>query len=175
MSNIVIYFSRAGSNWVEDGVKNIDIGNCKLLAKYIQKKIGSDIFEIKSKKVYTNEYYKATEEAKQELNNNERPELIEYPNLDKYDTIYLVYPIWWSTCPMAVFSLLEKEDFTNKTIIPFCTHEGSGIANSVNDIKKYSKCLNVKDAFETRGYKCQNINNDENLKQAINKFIENNQ
>ena len=175
MVGIVVYFSRAGSNWVNDGVKNLEVGNGEILAKYIQEQTGADIFRIQTKHKYTDEYYKATDEAKEELHNNIRPELMEYPDdFDKYDTIYLVYPIWWGTCPMAIFSFLEKYDLTNKTIVPFCSHEGSGVSNSISDIKKSTTNAEVKNAYATRGYRCQNLNNDKNMQQEINEFLQNN-
>ena len=64
MTSIVIYFSRAGSNWVKDGVGHLDVGNTELLAKYIQKKTGCDIFKIETTKQYPDDYYQATEVAK---------------------------------------------------------------------------------------------------------------
>ena len=65
-----------------------------------------------------------------------RPELKEYPDsLDEYDTIYLGYPNYWGTMPMAVFTFLERFDFSGKTICPFCTHEGSGMGHSETDIR----------------------------------------
>ena len=175
MSAIVVYFSRAGSNWVKDGVKELSVGNNEILAKYVQKQIGADIFKIETKRQYTNEYYKATEEAKEELKQNARPELVEYPeNLDKYNTIYLVYPIWWSTCPMAVLTFLEKYNLEGKTIVPLCSHEESGVANSVEDIKKSAKGAIVKEAYETRGYRCQNLENDKEIQDEIDKFLQKN-
>ena len=59
-----------------------------------------------------------------------------------YDVIYLGYPNWWGTFPMAVFTFLESYDFTGKTIVPFCTHEGSGLGSSERDIKQL--CPNAK-------------------------------
>jgi len=71
------------------------------------------------------------------LHLNARPELTNtVENMESYDVIYLGYPNWWGTMPMAVFTFLESYDFSGKTIIPFCTHEGSGIGNSERDIKK---------------------------------------
>lgn len=158
MSKLVVYFSRAGSNWVEDGVRNIDKGNTEILAEYIANTVGADIFKLKTNQVYTNDYKKCTEEAQEELNNNFRPEIIKCPtNLDQYDIVYLGYPIWWSTFPTAIFSFLEKFNWSGKTIYPFCTHEGSGIANSETDLKNICKDAIIKPFFETRGYKCQNF------------------
>ena len=56
--------------------------------------------------------------------------------MDQYDTIIFGYPNWWGTFPMAVFTFLEEYDFTGKTILPFCTHEGSGLGGSERDIRK---------------------------------------
>ena len=61
--------------------------------------------------------------------------------MDSYDVIYIGYPNWWGTMPMAVFTFLESYDFSGKTIIPYCTHEGSGMGSSERDIKKaLSEC-----------------------------------
>ena len=171
MTNAVVYFSRAGSNWVNDNVTNIEIGNTKLLAEYIQKKIGGDLFEIKTKKTYTDEYYKATEEAKEELNSNFFPELLEYPDLNKYDAIYIGHPIWWGTFPMAIAECLRKNNFSGKKIIPFCTHEGSGIANSANDMRTYVPQGDIVNYFEIRGYRCQKIEEDKEIQEEIDKWL----
>ena len=158
MKKLVVYFSREGSNWVNDGVSNLDKGNTEILAEFIKDKVGADIFKITTNQRYTDDYYKCTEEAKNELKNNYRPEINNCPdNLDEYDIIYLGYPIWWGTFPVAVFSFLEKFNWNNKTIYPFCTHEGSGISNSVKDIEKICIGATVKPYFETRGFMCQNM------------------
>ena len=66
-----------------------------------------------------------------------RPKLKAYPrNLENYDTIYLGYPNYWGTMPMAVFTFLEHFDFGGKVIRPFCTHEGSGMGRSEQDIRR---------------------------------------
>lgn len=71
------------------------------------------------------------------LQKKARPEVLNLPeNLDAYDEIYLGYPNYWGTMPMAVYTFLERYDFTGKTIHPFCTHEGSGLAGTVQDIRK---------------------------------------
>lgn len=172
MTSLIVYFSRAGSNWVKDGIQNLEIGNTELLAKYLQQQTNGNIIKIETKNKYTNDYRKATEEAKYELENNIKPEIIcEIKDFNKYDLIYLCHPVWWDTFPMAIRSFLEKYDFSNKTIIPFCTHEGSGIANCQNDLQQYCNAKNIKQYFETRGYLCQNIMNDKTLQDKINNFI----
>lgn len=173
MKEIVVYFSRNGNNWVKDSITDIKEGNTEFLAEYIQGKTFCDVLKIETIKDYSNDYYEAVKEAKEELDNKIRPELSFYlEDIEKYERIYLGYPIWHDTCPMAVLSLLEKSDFSDKIIIPFCTHEGSGIANSINDIKKATNNAIIKDCFETRGYKCQSLNEDDELKSKLDEWLE---
>ena len=73
------------------------------------------------------------------------------PNLDGYDEIYLGYPNYCGTMPMAVYTFLESFDFTGKTIHPFCTHEGSGLSNTVNDIKNTAKGATVTNGLPVFG------------------------
>ena len=92
------------------------------------------------------------EEAKKDLCNNARPELKAYPDsLDRYDTIILAYPNYWGTMPMAVFTFLERYDFSGKTILPLCTNEGSGMGKSERDIEKLAKGANVKKGLPITG------------------------
>jgi len=140
---LIAYYSRKGNNYVGGNIVNLPIGNTEVIAKKIIGFIGGDLFEINTVKPYPVDYTETTEVAKVELRKNARPELTAtVKNMDDYDVIYLGYPNWWGTFPMAVFTFLESYDFTGKTIVPFCTHEGSGIGNSERDIKKL--CPNAK-------------------------------
>lgn len=137
MSAIILYFSREGNNYVNGTIKNLPVGNTEIAAETIQKLTGADIFKIEPVTAYSEDYSECIEEAKKDLQRGARPELKEYPgDLSGYDTVYLGYPNYWGTMPVAVFSLLEKYDFSGKTIKPFCTHEGSGMGRSESDIKK---------------------------------------
>ena len=92
-----------------------------------------------------------------EKNANARPELKDYlDSVDEYDTIYLGYPNWWGTCPMPVFTFLDRYDMTGKTIIPFCTNEGSGLGSSVQDIKAACPTANVKNGIAITGSQARN-------------------
>lgn len=77
------------------------------------------------------------------------------PDMTKYDTVFLGYPIWWGDLPMPVYTFLEAEKFTGKTILPFCTHEGSGISGTEKSIADVTKA-DVKDGFELQGHIAQN-------------------
>lgn len=135
--SLIAYYSRTGNNFVNGKITNLTIGNTAVIAQKIQGLTGGDLFEIKTIKQYPADYMEATEVSKLELKTNARPELSEHPKgIDSIDIIYLGYPNWWGTMPMAVFTFLESCNFKGKTIVPFCTHEGSGLGKSENDIKR---------------------------------------
>lgn len=155
---LVAYFSRADEN--TGGVGYIKKGNTKILAEMIAERTHGDIFEIKTVKPYPKEYRPATEAAKQEKEENARPEIVgELPDLSKYDVVFLGYPIWWSDLPMPVYTFLEGENFAGKTILPFCTHEGSGLSGTDRTIADTTK-TEVKDGFALIGHIAQNSPDD---------------
>ena len=137
MANLIVYYSRKGENYWNGSIRNLSKGNTEQVAEFIQEAVGGDLFEVRTVREYNKDYYVCIEEAKQELHAQARPELEEYlESVDKYDTIFVGYPNWWGTCPMAVFSLLERLDLSGKKIVPFCTNEGSGMGSSERDLKK---------------------------------------
>jgi len=161
--SLVVYFSRTGE---QDKVGVIEKGNTKIVAEMIAEKIGADTFEIVPK----NDNYPMTfdalcDVAKEEQNNNVRPEIKDtVKDFDTYDTIYLGYPIWWADLPMICYTFLESYDYNGKTIIPFCTHEGSSDANTQKKIQSAVPNATVKEVLAIRGQDAQN-NQDEVKKQ----------
>ena len=130
---LVAYFSRTGEEY---SVGHITKGNTAIVAELIAQKTDADLFEIKPATPYPDEYKACTELAKTELNTNARPALAaNIDNLAQYDTIFIGYPIWWGAVPRVVMTFLESGDFSGKKIIPFCTHGGSGLANTEREIK----------------------------------------
>ncbi len=129
-------------------------GNTRKLATMIHERVGGDMLEIKTINAYPQDYDTMVKRGKQEHQDNVRPALsTKLPNLDSYDIIFLGYPIWWGTMPMAMFTLLEQYDFSGKTIVPFCTHGGSRLGHSVDDIRKLcpkTKILKGYSAFGKR-------------------------
>ena len=146
MANILIaYFSMKGQT-IGPGMKISyqEKGNTKIAAEFIQKAVGGDLFEIEADRDYSEDHMVLIDEAKKELNAGTRVPVKQYPAaLEQYDTIFLGYPNWWNTMPMVLFTFLEHYNWSGKRIIPFCTNEGSGVGDSVRDIKKICKGADV--------------------------------
>ncbi|MBD5156299.1 MAG: flavodoxin [Butyrivibrio sp.] len=135
--NLIIYYSRKGENYWNGGIKKLEKGNTEIVAEYIQKAVGGDLFEVETVKSYSDDYYICIDEAKKELRENARPELKKYlTGIENYDNIFVCGPCWWGTFPCAVFSLLERLDFKGKKVMAVMTHEGSGLGGSESDLKK---------------------------------------
>lgn len=154
--SLIAYFSRKGINYVSGSIVNLPVGNTELAATMVQKITGSDMFYIEAVKPYPKDYEETTEVAQEELRKNARPELTsQVSDMDSYDVIFLGYPNWWGTMPMPVFTFLELYNFYGKTIIPFCTHEGSGMGHSESDIKKLCPGAKVEKGLSIRGTSVQ--------------------
>ncbi|MBR0030807.1 MAG: flavodoxin [Treponema sp.] len=155
--SLVVYFSRANENY---GVGTISEGNTAILAKMIASKNGSEIFEIVPEKAYPKNYRECTNVAKDEQRKNARPAYKGDIDTSGYDTIYIGYPIWWGDLPMVCYTFLEKHDLSGKTIVPFCTHEGSGLSGTDGNIKRLYKNITMKTALVMRGATAQNQRKD---------------
>lgn len=144
MAKLVAFYSRADENYFGGEKKYITVGNTEKVANMIATIAGADIFKIEQKVPYAADYDTCIAEAKRDLQGNIRPELKNLPdNLEKYDEIYLGYPNYWGTMPVAVYTFLESFDFKGKKIYPFCTHEGSGLSSTERDIENTAKGAEV--------------------------------
>lgn len=145
-SNILIaYFTWAENTQVEnpDGV-DVDAttsasvllpGNTAKMVEWIQQKVGGDLFSIVVSEPYSSDYDECLNRAADEKAEDARPELVNYiDNMDDYDVVFLGFPNWWYTAPMAIFSFIEEYDFAGKTVVPFCAHGTGGLAGSIEDI-----------------------------------------
>ena len=150
--NLIAYYSRRGQNYVNGDIKNLPRGNTELIAEMIQKHAGGELFEIETVKAYPIDYTECTIVAKDELHQKARPELKIYlDSIERFDKIYLGYPCWWGLPPMAVFTFLERYDWSGKIIYPFSTHEGSGLGGSLSQIKKVCPNATVKAGLAIHG------------------------
>ena len=149
---LIAYFSRKGNNYVSGSIVDLPIGNTQILAEKIADQTGGTLFPIETVQPYPSDYTKTTEVASAELRQNARPELTKtVEQMASYEVIYLGYPNWWGTMPMAVFTFLEAYDFSGKIIRPFCTHEGSGLGHSESDIRKLCPQAEVRPGLAIRG------------------------
>ena len=145
----------------------IEKGNTAIVADAIVEQTGADSFEILPKNDnYPTTYNELTDVAKEEQNQNARPEIKDIlQNFEQYDTIYLGYPIWWGDLPMICYTFLESYDFSGKTIIPFCTHAGSGNAGTQSKIQSAVPKATVKDVLAITGTDTQN--NSDSVKTSV--------
>jgi flavodoxin len=159
--SLIAFFSRKGNNYVGDSIVNLPVGNTEVAAKKIQKLTESDIFQIKTAESYPEDYTETTNVAQEEKRNNARPKLTEtVDNMHSHDIIYIGYPNWYGTMPMAVFTFLEGYNFSGKTVVPFCTHEGSGMGSSERDIKKLCPNAKVLSGLAIRGSSVERADED---------------
>ena len=149
---MIAFFSRADENYFGGAMRYVKVGNTEIVVNQMAEMIEADRFKIEMKEPYSPVYMTCIDEAKKDLRAKARPELVSMPeSIDAYDTIILAYPNYWGTMPMAVFTFLEQFDFSGKTILPLCTHEGSGMGGSERDIKKTCKGAEVKSGLAITG------------------------
>ena len=153
---LVVYFSHKGENYSKGKIVNLKKGNTEIAAEMISSIIDADIFEIIADKKYPIKYDDCIEIAKKELRENSKIKLKQDIDIKEYDTIFVGYPNWWGTMPMPVWTFLEEKDFTNKKVLPFCTHEGSGLGKSQSDIKKLTGDAEVLKGLAINGSEVSN-------------------
>jgi flavodoxin len=157
LKSLVAYFSRPGKNYVNSIIVDLPTGNTEIVATMIQEMTKGDLFHIEAVRAYPVDYTETTEVAQMELRTKARPKLTRHlETMDSYDRIILGYPNWWGTMPMPVFTFLEEYNFSGKMILPFCTHEGSGMGHSIADIRTTCPQSTVLDGLAIRGGEVKN-------------------
>ena len=136
--SLIIYFSRADENYA---VGYIDKGNTEIVAEYVQELTGADMFKVEPLVPYAADYNTCIKEAKERIGNAPIKEKL--TDISAYDTVFVMSPIYWGTYAPEVETALEGLDFTGKTVRVISTHEGSGLASMVSDVKKICKGANV--------------------------------
>ena len=150
--SLIIYFSRTDENYL---VGYIDKGNTEILAEYINEITNADMFKVEPLIPYAKDYETCIKEAKQRVGN--APIKSSLNDISEYEVIYIMSPIYWGTYAPEIETVLKNLDFTGKTIRIVTTHEGSGLANVVNDVKRICIGANIlDDAIAIRGTECKN-------------------
>ena len=152
---LIAFFSRAGENFFPGGMRYIDKGNTHIAAEILSELTGADLFEIKSADGYSDVYKECVAQAVAEYKSNARPKLTNDVDISEYEVVFIGYPNWCGTMPMPVWTFLEGHDLAGKTVCPFCTNEGSGLANSVSDIKKLVPSADVRNGLSIKGSKVE--------------------
>ena len=119
------------------------LGNTEYVAILISEKTNSDLFRIEPKDAYPIDHQQLLARAREEMQSNARPELKEKIDISAYDTIFIGYPIWNADLPPVINTFLENCDFSGKTVVPFCTHGGSGLSGTPKTIKNKLNGANV--------------------------------
>ena len=165
---LVIYFSRTGEQYV---VGVIDKGNTAIVAEMIAEQTGADLFEVlPAEDHYPMTYDELTEVAKQEQNENARPAYSgELPDLSGYSTIFIGAPVWWGDWPMIMYTVFENNDFSGKTLIPFSTHEGSGLSGFDKKLQDACPDATVGKGLAVQGNDAQN--NQESVKETVGSWL----
>ena len=142
---LIVYFTWADNTVVEnpdavdvDATTSASVlipGNTAIMAQFIQQQVGGDLFSIRVTEPYSSDYDECLDRAADEKAENARPELAEtVDNMADYDIVFLGFPNWWYTCPMAIFSFVEQHDLSGKTVIPFVAHGTGGLSSTIRDL-----------------------------------------
>ena len=150
---LVAYFSRTGENY---SVGTITKGNTQIVAEMIARETGGDLFHIEPVVAYPDNYDDCVNLAKQELNSKARPAVKGDVRTEDYDVIFIGYPNWWGDMPMSVYTFLEKHNWQGKTIIPFCTHEGSGLGSTASKLRSACQGATMLKGLAVYGHTAQN-------------------
>lgn len=165
---LVIYFSRTGEQYT---VGVIDKGNTAIVAEMIADQTGAELFEVLPEDDhYPMTYDAITDVAKQEQNDNARPAYSgELPDIGSYSTIYIGAPVWWGDWPMIMYTVFENNDFSGKTLIPFSTHEGSGLSGFDKKLQSACPDAEVLKGLAVRGNDAQN--RQDKVRESVNSWL----
>lgn len=147
--SLIIYFSRADENYFGGDMKYIDKGNTEYIAEYVRDYVGADMFKVEPLVPYSKEYEICIKEAKDRVGNAPIKNIL--GDISNYEVIYIMSPIYWETYAPEVETAIKDLDFNGKTVRVVSTHEGSGLGNMVNDVKKICTGANVLDSIAIVG------------------------
>lgn len=164
---LVAFFSHTGENYA---VGNIPKGNTHIIAEMIAEATGGRLFEIVPVEEYPKSYNACVEVAKKEKAAGTRPAVKDDMAVEDYEVVFIGYPNWWGDMPMPVYTFIEKHRWAGKTVIPFCTHEGSGLSNTEKYIADACKGAEVEKGLAVRGATARN--KQEQVRKAVAQWLE---
>lgn len=126
-------------------------GDAELLARAVAQQTGAELIEINTVDKYPDNYDDTVDQAREEQRAGYRPPLVSILDLSFYDVLFIGFPNWWGSYPMAFATLFESQSFDGKSIIPFCTHGGSRLGRAPADMRSAMPGARIYDGFEMRG------------------------
>ena len=139
----------------------------------IAEETGADLFEVLPEDDrYPMTYAELTDVAKKEQNENARPAYAgELPDLTRCDTVFIGAPVWWGDWPMIMYTFFEKnaDALSGKTLIPFSTHEGSGLSGFDRKLASAIPGSTILKGLAIRGNDCQN--NQDSVRKSVSDWI----
>lgn len=154
LKTLVVYFSVPETNNPSNMTRDEDnstvvvngevLGNTQYVAKLIKERTSADIFRLEPTNAYPTNHSELLKRAQEEMSNNVKPEIKgKIENFDQYDVIFVGYPIWNADIPPIIETFLSEYKFDGKTVVPFCTHGGSGLSGTPSTIAKLIPNANV--------------------------------
>lgn len=127
-------------------------GNTRTVARQIHAVVGGDLLELQTVQTYPGDHASTVRQAEREREDNFHPQLsTHFPAMDEYDVIFVGYPVWAYTMPMALYSFFDRFTFPGKTVVPFSTHMGSGLADGPEQIARLCPQATVLEGLAVRG------------------------
>lgn len=147
--SLIIYFSRADENYFGGEMKYINKGNTEYIAEYVRDLTNADMFKVEPLVPYSKEYEICIKEAKDRVGN--APIKNTLGDISNYEVIYIMSPVYWGTYAPEVETAIKDLYFTGKTVRVVTTHEGSGLGNIINDLKRICVGANILDSIAIVG------------------------
>lgn len=122
-------------------------GNTRVVAGLLRREIGADLFEIQPARPYPEDYLETVEQARQERDRGVEPALAAKVPVATYDIVYLGFPIWGETTPPIIRSFLSAHDLSGKTLVPFITHGGYGLGDSLSVLATHAPKAQLRASF----------------------------
>ncbi len=147
MSSLIVYYSRSGETYIAGTVQKLETGISERTAQILCDVTGAERFRLEPLIPEPKDLSDYINQVMGDYQRQARPELNEYPDLTEIDTLYLVFPNFFKTMPMPVYSFLERNTLTDKTIYVFVTHGGDGFGDSLKQVKKYTETCDVQEGL----------------------------